>query len=550
LADLAEDSESLADIELGIKTRDGLISLCEPKANDTLADESVKELFKKFIENQTTSEEDYSLAKATVTSVLNGLVRDFPFLTPIISDFNVLISSHSPIETLAVTPNLDLLVNQDFWLDMLVKSAIIYKNEVSANPSAQGPFLKKILGYNNSAIVHEIIHVMARHFDRASDFIEDLPDSEAEKIKEDPVFNHCRLYASDYEDNQMLGELIELASADTSIKTQKYLLPEMTVWPDPLPYGKKFEYYLAELYKQSQEGQQGQGQQGQGQQGQGQQGQGQQGQGCEGTFMSPEKRAEIDEYIEKQAVEKGITRNDKGAAQRSIPEVAKRMRNHMDKVAGGRSATGSGGSLLYEWAEDVLLPKRDWRNDMGSAFSQLARRSNFEKSSWARVNRRSDTSAPPMPGSRNIRPKVSFVFDTSGSVVGDPVRYAMQAQQVDELIHRYFKDGVNIITTDTQASVSRKVKSIRNFTFPNAGGGTDLEPGIDAAVQERSDLIMVVTDPDTYLPAELPVKLANSSTMIKVVVIAENKKEIKKSIGSFPEWAKRNGIIEISLKDY
>jgi predicted metal-dependent peptidase len=266
--------------------------------------------------------------------------------------------------------------------------------------------------------------------------------------------------------------------------------------------------------------------------------------------MSPEKRAEIDEYIEKQAVEKGITRNDKGAAQRSIPEVAKRMRNHMDKVAGGRSATGSGGSLLYEWAEDVLLPKRDWRNDMGSAFSQLARRSNFEKSSWARVNRRSDTSAPPMPGSRNIRPKVSFVFDTSGSVVGDPVRYAMQAQQVDELIHRYFKDGVNIITTDTQASVSRKVKSIRNFTFPNAGGGTDLEPGIDAAVQERSDLIMVVTDPDTYLPAELPVKLANSSTMIKVVVIAENKKEIKKSIGSFPEWAKRNGIIEISLKDY
>ena len=568
----------------GEDLRKDIISICDDIPLETYKNRTLKSLLKKYLSGEASEEEEYALAKESLLAVMNTITSEMPYLTPIIGKFSSVISNDVPVGTLAVTDRLELLVNQDFWIDGFVQSALLYAEQKDASKLS---FIQGALGYNNFYILHEITHIMRDHLKRGAEFFESLPEEKQEEYSKEKAgfYNEQRLLAADYEDNQTVSEMLDMRA---DAKEANYLLFQSAVWPEePLQYGKKFEYYLENMLalkepecdKQQQQGQGGQGQQQQGQgqgqggqgqgqgqqqqgqgqgQGQGGQGQGQQQQGqgqgqhsCSGHSVSGDKKQEIEDYLDKKAQETGRPRNEATSKERALRETAEKVRNYIsNNVAHGRGSGASGGSLLYEWAEEMLLPRRDWRNEMGQIFSQLARKSSNNRTSWNRLNRRSDLSTPPMPGKKYVAPKVSFVFDTSGSVVGDPVRYHMQAQQVDELIHRYFKDGVSIITTDTEAGISRKVKSLRNFTFPNAGGGTDMEPGIEAAIEDKADLVMVFTDPDTYLPKELPPKLQKNKGQIKVVVIAETKKEIKNSIGSLPDWAKENGLIEIALKDY
>ena len=660
----------------GENLRKDIISICDDIPLETYKNRTLKSLLKKYLSGEASEEEEYALAKESLLAVMNTITSEMPYLTPIIGKFSSVISNDVPVGTLAVTDRLELLVNQDFWIDGFVQSALLYAEQKDASKLS---FIQGALGYNNFYILHEITHIMRDHLKRGAEFFESLPEEKQEEYSKEKAgfYNEQRLLAADYEDNQTVSEMLDMRA---DAKEANYLLFQSAVWPEePLQYGKKFEYYLENMLalkepeydKQQQQGQGGQGQgqqqqgqgqgqgqggqgqqqqgqgqgqgqggqgqgqqqqgqgqgqgqggqgqqqqgqgqgqgqggqgqqqqgqgqgqgqggqgqgqqqqgqggqgqgqgqqqqgqgQGQGGQGQQQQGQGQGGQGqqqqgqgqgqsqhsCSGHSVSGDKKQEIEDYLDKKAQETGRPRNEATSKERALRETAEKVRNYIsNNVAHGRGSGASGGSLLYEWAEEMLLPRRDWRNEMGQIFSQLARKSSNNRTSWNRLNRRSDLSTPPMPGKKYVAPKVSFVFDTSGSVVGDPVRYHMQAQQVDELIHRYFKDGVSIITTDTEAGISRKVKSLRNFTFPNAGGGTDMEPGIEAAIEDKADLVMVFTDPDTYLPKELPPKLQKNKGQIKVVVIAETKKEIKNSIGSLPDWAKENGLIEIALKDY
>ena len=534
----------------GENLRKDIISICDDIPLETYKNRTLKSLLKKYLSGEASEEEEYALAKESLLAVMNTITSEMPYLTPIIGKFSSVISNDVPVGTLAVTDRLELLVNQDFWIDGFVQSALLYAEQKDASKLS---FIQGALGYNNFYILHEITHIMRDHLKRGAEFFESLPEEKQEEYSKEKAgfYNEQRLLGADYEDNQTVSEMLDMRA---DAKEANYLLFQSAVWPEePLQYGKKFEYYLENMLalkepeydKQQQQGQGGQGQQQQGQ------GQGQSQHSCSGHSVSGDKKQEIEDYLDKKAQETGRPRNEATSKERALRETAEKVRNYIsNNVAHGRGSGASGGSLLYEWAEEMLLPRRDWRNEMGQIFSQLARKSSNNRTSWNRLNRRSDLSTPPMPGKKYVAPKVSFVFDTSGSVVGDPVRYHMQAQQVDELIHRYFKDGVSIITTDTEAGISRKVKSLRNFTFPNAGGGTDMEPGIEAAIEDKADLVMVFTDPDTYLPKELPPKLQKNKGQIKVVVIAETKKEIKNSIGSLPDWAKENGLIEIALKDY
>lgn len=151
-------------------------------------------------------------------------------------------------------------------------------------------------------------------------------------------------------------------------------------------------------------------------------------------------------------------------------------------------------------AEAILKPRVDWRSLLRERVQKgvmdlLAR----ERPTFQRPHRRQGAlSGVLLPGSYGIKPEVAVVVDTSGSM-GE--RELAQALGEVQGLLRHYRPTVYTVDAEVHA-VSRvfRAEEVRLL----GGGGTDMGRGVERAVKDGHELVVVLTDGYTPWPESPP----------------------------------------------
>lgn len=178
-------------------------------------------------------------------------------------------------------------------------------------------------------------------------------------------------------------------------------------------------------------------------------------------------------------------------------EVARRVLEH-------HRSRGTLPAGMVRWAEGVVNPVVPWQRVLRSLVRQGLRQVlGRTRVSYERPHRRQAAFGRVlMPGSYDVRPRVAVVIDTSGSVSERMLAQALA--EVDALLSRVGAE-VWALAVDAAAAQAQKVRRARDIKLVG-GGGTDMRVGIEAALELRPkvDLVVVLTDGFTPWPAEPP----------------------------------------------
>lgn len=176
-------------------------------------------------------------------------------------------------------------------------------------------------------------------------------------------------------------------------------------------------------------------------------------------------------------------------------EVARRVLEH-------HRSRGTLPAGIVRWAEGVVNPVVPWQRVLRSLVRQGLRQVlGRTRVSYERPHRRQAAFGRVlMPGSYDVRPRVAVVIDTSGSVSERMLAQALA--EVDTLLSRVGAE-VWALAVDAAAAQAQKVRRARDIKLVG-GGGTDMRVGIEAALELRPkvDLVVVLTDGFTPWPAE------------------------------------------------
>jgi len=175
-------------------------------------------------------------------------------------------------------------------------------------------------------------------------------------------------------------------------------------------------------------------------------------------------------------------------------EVAHRVLEHSQ-------SQGNVPEGLKRWAEERLKPKANWR-----AILRKAVRKGYvdlrEKvhPTYLRQNKRSHVYRPViMPGGYTLTPQVAVVVDTSGSV--DDRMLAQALAETREIVRGMGRATVYSV----DAAVHHVQRAFGGHEIElYGGGGTDMGVGIERAVKDGHDLVVVLTDGHTDWPAHPP----------------------------------------------
>ena len=178
-------------------------------------------------------------------------------------------------------------------------------------------------------------------------------------------------------------------------------------------------------------------------------------------------------------------------------DVAERLRN---------APPGSTPGGWKQWIEDVLDPKTDWRQLLRQRLATAIAVGSGARVdySFARPGRRQSiyqpVILPTLTGA--TRSQLAVVIDTSGSMSGSRIRQA--AGEIYGILQQAHQH-VTLIPADAAAYAPILLRSLTDFSkvlsLPG-GGGTDLRPGIEAALklQPAPDAILVLTDGEIPWP--------------------------------------------------
>lgn len=169
-------------------------------------------------------------------------------------------------------------------------------------------------------------------------------------------------------------------------------------------------------------------------------------------------------------------------------------------------APGSAPGGWAAWVNEVLEPKVDWRQLLRSRLATAIAVGSGARAdySYRRPGRRQSTYdpivLPTLSGAR--RSQLAVVVDTSGSMGGERLQTVMSEVYV---ILRAAHGVVTLLPTDVQSYPPIRLQSeqdLRRLTQLRGGGGTDMGPGIEAALalQPRPDAILVLTDGEMVFP--------------------------------------------------
>lgn len=180
------------------------------------------------------------------------------------------------------------------------------------------------------------------------------------------------------------------------------------------------------------------------------------------------------------------------------------------KYSKSESGRGTVPVALLRWAQDLLEPQVNWRQELAGAFrSSLATISGRRDYKYTRPSRRQaamkvGTSELILPAMRKpVPPPIAIVVDTSGSISDEEVRDFLS--EVDGIARTHgISSGIWIIPCDAQVGKIQRVKTrsdIANIELAG-GGGTDLRIGIAAAqvIRPTPRILVVLTDGFTPWP--------------------------------------------------
>lgn len=184
------------------------------------------------------------------------------------------------------------------------------------------------------------------------------------------------------------------------------------------------------------------------------------------------------------------------------------------KYSKSESGRGTVPGALLRWAQDLLEPQVNWRQELAGAFrSSLATMSGRRDYKYTRPSRRQaamkvGASELILPAMRKpVPPPIAIVVDTSGSISDEEVRDFLS--EVDGIARTHgISSGIWIIPCDAEVGKIQRVKTrsdIANIEL-EGGGGTDLRIGIAAAQEIRPTpkILVVLTDGFTPWPDTEP----------------------------------------------
>jgi predicted metal-dependent peptidase len=203
---------------------------------------------------------------------------------------------------------------------------------------------------------------------------------------------------------------------------------------------------------------------------------------------------ELAQALEREHPELREVGASEAAAKVAVRQTAEEILRHAAKHPGSVPAG------ILRAAEAVLKPKVDWRSvlraKVGKALVDLEAR---ERPTYHRPHRRQGALGNVLlPGTYGLKPEVAVVVDTSGSM-GE--RELGQALGEIKGILRHHRPTV--YTVDAEVHAAQKVFSLEQVRLLG-GGGTDMGRGIEKAVEDGHDLVVVLTDGYTPWPEKPP----------------------------------------------
>jgi predicted metal-dependent peptidase len=203
---------------------------------------------------------------------------------------------------------------------------------------------------------------------------------------------------------------------------------------------------------------------------------------------------ELAQALEREHPELREVGASEAAAKVAVRQTAEEILRHAAKHPGSVPAG------ILRAAEAVLKPKVDWRSvlraKVGKALVDLEAR---ERPTYHRPHRRQGAlGSVLLPGAYGLKPEVAVVIDTSGSM-GE--RELGQALGELKGILRHHRPTV--YTVDAEVHAAQKVFNLEQVKLLG-GGGTDMGLGIERAVKDGHDLVVVLTDGYTPWPEKAP----------------------------------------------
>ena len=196
-------------------------------------------------------------------------------------------------------------------------------------------------------------------------------------------------------------------------------------------------------------------------------------------------------------------------AGRGVTPAEQRLTRRAVATAVDRAARGGRGTVpagLRRWAADELSPPQvPWRQVLRGAVRRgLATAAGAMDTTYARPSRRRVPGVV-LPGTRRPVPAVAVVVDTSASM-GERELHAVLGE-VEGLARQVGATGqrLRVLAVDAGVHEVRTVGRAAEVVL-RGGGGTDLTPGLHAAVRgrPRPDVVVVCTDGFTPWPDEPP----------------------------------------------
>ncbi|CRK51988.1 conserved hypothetical protein [Rhodococcus sp. RD6.2] len=194
---------------------------------------------------------------------------------------------------------------------------------------------------------------------------------------------------------------------------------------------------------------------------------------------------------------------------------------------------GDGRGGAARWATTILDPTTAWEsllaNAVRRAVTTVSGRGDY---TYRRPSRRSTIAQGViLPGQHRPVPQLAVVVDTSASVNDTLLGRALG--EVDSLIMSLGlgEPGVTLISVDTVAHVTRRVRRVRDAAVAGAGG-TDMRVGIGAALEQkpRPEVVVVFTDGYTPWPDAPP-----SGVSVVVALLGAH----GQSLPPTPDWVSR-----------
>jgi len=164
---------------------------------------------------------------------------------------------------------------------------------------------------------------------------------------------------------------------------------------------------------------------------------------------------------------------------------------------------------MLDWANSKIpTSKYNWKKELSNIARFLTSRLfGYKKRNTKKFHRKSASLNYDViyPSSYNATPNILVVLDTSGSMMGNRIRFALGEIQK---ILKSLRGDVMFVTADWEAGELQEVKNMQDLNL-TGGGGTSMKRGVAQALvmainkkKTRPDLVILITDMDTDFPSQ------------------------------------------------